>query len=78
MNTVVTQVASSLLAANTLTNFSDKMQYKNVWLHLFSINSQITVAVVYLLTCTLTIRYGSKRLLHMVNEMFQLRKLREI
>jgi len=78
MNIVVTQLASSLLAVNTLTNFSHKIKYKNVWLHLFSINSQITVAVVYLLTCTWTIRYGSKRLPYMINEMFELRNFRDI
>jgi hypothetical protein len=78
MKIVVTQVASSLLAANTPTNFYDKMKYKNVWLHLFSIHSQITVAVVYLLTCTWTIRCRSKRLPYVINEMFELRNLREI
>lgn len=78
MNIVVKQVASSFLAANTLTNFSDKMKYKNARIHIFIINSQINVAVVYLLTCTWTIRYGSKRLPYMINEMFKLRNLREI
>jgi hypothetical protein len=58
MNTDFTQVTSSLLAANTLSNFSNKMKYRNVWLHLFSINPQITVVVVFLRTCTWTFRYG--------------------
>jgi hypothetical protein len=78
MNIVVSQVTSSVSTANNLINFSDKMKYKNVWLHLFSINPQITVAVVYLLTCTWPFRYDRKRLPCMVNDMFQLRNLREI
>lgn len=78
MNIVFTQVTSSLLATNTLTTFSDKIKYKNVWLHLFSINPQITVAVVYLRTCTWTFRYGSMRLPYMINDMFKLRNLQEI
>jgi hypothetical protein len=58
--------------------FWQKMEYKNVRLHLLRINSHITVAVVYLLICCSTFCYGSKRLPYKVNDMFQLRNLREI